>query len=245
MAQLRPEPAGFGNCGECAYLSTGPPLICQECAAQTLQPAAPYYCPVCGQALPSAQSICRNWWCSSTDRAFAFNRAIAMKTGPLDSAITRHKYDSRWGWGIIFARVLLGYLQQNPTVSAADLIIPMPTYNPTATERKGNDHTGWVIECAIDQDDVGYPFHLNPPVIVKTAATRRMVGHNAAERRRISEEIYAVLVVPDPAFVRGKTVVVFDDVFTAGDTLNAVGRRLCEAGADEVIGLTMARAPWR
>lgn len=245
MAQLRPEPAGFGNCGRCAYFQAGPPLICQQCAAQTLQPAAPYYCSVCGQALPSAQSNCRNSWCTSPDRAFAFNRAIAMKTGPLDDAIKAHKYDGRWGWGIIFARVLLGYLQQDPTIRRADLIIPMPMYNPAATERKGNDHAGWVIECAIDQDDIGYPFQLDPPVIVKTAATRKMVGHSAAERRQISEEIYTVLVVPDPSLVRGKTVVVFDDVFTAGDTLNAAGRRLREAGADEVIGLTMARAPWR
>jgi predicted amidophosphoribosyltransferase len=168
-----------------------------------------------------------------------------MKTGPLDRAIKEHKYDGRWGWGIIFARVLLGYLQQNRTVGGADLIIPMPMYGPVRQERKGNDHAGWVIECAIDQDDVGYPFQLDPPVIIKTAATRKMVGHNAAERRLISEEIYAVLVVPDPSLVRGKTVAVFDDVFTAGDTLDAVGRRLLEAGAGRVIGLTMARAPWR
>jgi predicted amidophosphoribosyltransferase len=168
-----------------------------------------------------------------------------MKTGPLDGAIRAHKYDGRWGWGTIFARVLLGYLRQDQTLRRADLIIPMPMHNPANEERKGNDHAGWVIECAIDQDDEGYSFQLDPPVIVKTAATRKMVGHNAAERRQISEEIYAVLVVPDPSLVRGKTVVVFDDVFTAGDTLNAVGRRLHEADAREVIGLTMARAPWR
>jgi predicted amidophosphoribosyltransferase len=120
MARSRPEPAGFGNCGGCAYFQTGPPLICQECAARTLQPAAPYYCSVCGQALPLAESVCRNYWCSSPECAFAFNRAIAMKTGPLDRAIIEHKYEGRWGWGIIFARVLLGYLQQDRTVSRLD-----------------------------------------------------------------------------------------------------------------------------
>lgn len=115
----------------------------------------------------------------------------------------------------------------------------------TSQTRKGIDHVGWVIECAIDQDGLGYPFQLDPPVIVKTAATRKMVGHNAAERRLISEEIYAVSTIPNPLSVRRKTVVVFDDVFTAGDTLHAVGRRLLDAGAGQVIGLTMARAPWR
>jgi predicted amidophosphoribosyltransferase len=112
-----------------------------------------------------------------------------MKTGPLDRAIKEHKYESRWGWGIIFARVLLGYLQQDRTASGADLIIPMPTYGPVGQTRKGADHAGWVIECAIDQDEVGYPFQLDPPVIVKTAAARKMVGHNAVERRLISRGI--------------------------------------------------------
>jgi predicted amidophosphoribosyltransferase len=54
-----------------------------------------------------------------------------------------------------------------------------------------------------------------------------------------------VLVVPDPAIVRGKFIVVFDDVFTDGNTLNTVARRLREAGATTVAGLALARAPWR
>lgn len=245
MVQLRPEPAGFGNCAACTYFQTGPPAICQECAAQTFEHAAPYTCAVCGQELSSATAVCRNWWCSSSERAFEFSRAIAMKTGPLDLAIKAHKYRGKWGWGIIFARVLLGYLQQDQEISGADLIIPMPMYNPTNIARQGHDHAGWVIQSAIDQDDVGYSFQLDPPVIIKTASTDKMVGRNAAERRQISDEIYDVLTVPNPSAVRDKTVAVFDDVFTAGDTLNAVSRRLRDAGARSVVGLTLARARWR
>ena len=235
-----PPVAGFGNCGQCPYMPTGPARLCQWCAAQTLKPAAPYYCTVCGQALDSATSRCGNVLCHATDRAFAFNRAIAMKTGALDNAITRHKYQGKLGWAIIFARVLLGYLDTHPDVGGANLIIPVPAVNPS------DDHAVRVIRSAIEQDERGYPFRIDPPVIVKTAETTKMVATtSAAERRKAARELYDVLVMPDPTIARGKFIVVFDDVFTGGNTLNAVARRLREAGAITVAGLTLARAPWR
>lgn len=144
------------------------------------------------------------------------------------------------GWAIIFARVLLGYLDTHPDAGGANPIIPMPAVNPS------NDHAVRVIQSAIDQDERGYPFRINPPVIVKTAQTTRMAATtNAAERREASNELYDVLIVPAPTVVRGKFIVVFDDVFTGGNTLNVVARRLREAGATTVAGLTLARAPWR
>jgi predicted amidophosphoribosyltransferase len=235
-----PPVAGFGNCGRCPYVATGPARLCQWCAAQTLEPAAPYYCRVCGQALESATSRCGNALCHASNRAFAFNRAIAMKTGALDTAIKLHKYQGRVGWAIIFARVLLGYLDTHPDVSGANLIIPMPAVNPS------NDHAARVIHSAIEQDERGYPFRINPPVIIKTAQTIKMATTtNAAERRQAANELYDVLIVPDPTIVRSKFIVVFDDVFTGGNTLNTVARRLREAGATAVAGLTLARAPWR
>jgi predicted amidophosphoribosyltransferase len=241
-----PPTAGFGSCGKCPYMATGPAAVCSACATETLQPAAPYSCPICGQALDSADARCRNTLCTSPTRAFEYNRAIAMKTGELEAAIWSHKYQGRWGWGMIFARVLLGYLYQHSDLAAADLIIPMPTYNPTNLPRRGNDHAGWVIENAMEENEHGYQFQLEPPVIVKTMETPRMVAtSNAGERRAAASQLYDALVVPDPPAVQGTTVVVYDDVFTSGSTLNAVATRLREARAAQVIGLTLARAPWQ
>jgi predicted amidophosphoribosyltransferase len=64
------------------------------------------------------------------------------------------------------------------------------------------------------------------------------------ERLIVAGDIYNALQVLDPAAVAGAVVVVVDDVFTTGNTLNAVARRLHEAGARAVRGLTLARQPW-
>lgn len=245
MYQL-PEPAGFGNCGACPFFASGPPQVCQQCAAETLQPASPYYCSVCGQRLATAQSTCGNSLCSDPGRQFEFNHAIAMKTGLLDHAIKQYKYEKNPGWGIIFARVLLGHLARDPEISTTDLIIPMPAeaLPPGVTSRRGIDHSGWVVESAAEQDDMGYRFHADPPVIVKTRGTNRMAGARHSKRLAIAGDIYDALQVVDPAAVGGETVVVVDDVFTTGNTLNTVARRLREAGARTVRGITLARQPW-
>jgi hypothetical protein len=47
------------------------------------------------------------------------------------------------GWAIIFARVLLGYLNAHPEVRSADLIIPMPAVNPEAITPPASSSEPW------------------------------------------------------------------------------------------------------
>lgn len=237
MITTGPRPAGFGDCGTCAYRAVGPRRLCQSCAAATLEHAEPE-CPVCGQQLRSPRALCGNYLCRQPAvRHFHRSTSIALKTGPLDASIRRHKYEGKSGWALIFARVLLGQLEQNPP--DADLIIPMP-----ASPSSPYDHAKAVVRAAIDQDDIGFPLRADPPVIIRRSAADRMAGARFADRRRISDEIYASLVLPDPSAVIAKNIAVFDDVFTTGHTLNAVARKLREEGAAQVTGIMLARQPW-
>ncbi|MFC4588265.1 ComF family protein [Sphaerisporangium corydalis] len=84
------------------------------------------------------------------------------------------------------------------------------------------------------------------PLIEKTRATPRMRDTASLVERKVAAQVlYAALNVPDPARVAGRRVMVYDDVFTAGSSLNAVARRLKASGAEKVYGLTLARAQWR
>ena len=48
--------------------------------------------------------------------------------------------------------------------------------------------------------------------------------------------------MPDPAFVRGRTLLLVDDVMTTGSTLSACAKELRNADAHRVWCLTLARA---
>ncbi|MGP3933665.1 hypothetical protein [Nonomuraea sp. KM88] len=241
-----PPPAGFGSCGECPYLQAGHVRICHECASESLQPPNEPNCRICRQALRSGELTCSNRLCSDPQRAFEWTAVVGVKAGTLEQGVLRLKRGA-YGWGMIFARIILGHLYTHPElVDEVDAIIPMPAYLGPHQARKGNDHTGYVIERAILEDDENLPFVLDPPLIEKTRATPRMRDTTSLIERQIAaHELYAALHVPDPARVRGRRVMVYDDVFTAGSSLNAVAMRLKASGAVNVYGLTLARAQWR
>ncbi|MGC7880096.1 ComF family protein, partial [Desulforudis sp. 1190] len=64
-------------------------------------------------------------------------------------------------------------------------------------------------------------------------------GLSRAQRRRNMAGAFAVASGSE-SFVRGRTVVVVDDVFTTGSTMASAARALKRAGAGRVLGLTFA-----
>jgi predicted amidophosphoribosyltransferase len=92
-----------------------------------------------------------------------------------------------------------------------------------------------------------WPFDIEgEPIIVKTTSTPKMQGHSYQERRAISEEeLRDSLQVTRKQSIRNRRVLVYDDVFTDGLTLNEVARALRLAGAVEVCGVTLCRQPYR
>ncbi len=66
---------------------------------------------------------------------------------------------------------------------------------------------------------------------------RRQARLNEKERR---ENVRGTFRVRKPQFVRGRTILVVDDVMTTGATLSACAEELKKAGADRVFCLTIA-----
>jgi predicted amidophosphoribosyltransferase len=74
-----------------------------------------------------------------------------------------------------------------------------------------------------------------------------LAGKSYQQRREIGEtQLRAALRVTDPARTRSKNVLVYDDIFTDGRTLDEVARALQQHGhARTVCGVTLCRQPWR
>ena len=200
---------------------------------------------VCDRPYAPDETTCGNPLCNRSDRWFSWNFAISMRTGQLKAAINRYKYDERWGWALIFGRVVAGFLEeQGGLFREFDVITASPTY--VGPDGRSFDHTRMVLERAAAEVPPGtvWPFDITgQPLIVKTGPTPPMVGNGYQERRRIAEGPLrdALGVTRD---VRGQRALVYDDVFTDGLTLNEAGRALRLAGATEVCGVTLCRQPY-
>jgi predicted amidophosphoribosyltransferase len=201
-------------------------------------------CPVCSQELSVPRGPCSNAVCRWPRRQFGWNAAIAMRDGPLEHAINNYKYDGVRIWALIFGRVLAGFLHDERSIFASFDLIPSPTY--VGPDGRSFDHTAAVLSEAASLDDSGLPFMLDPRVLVKTGPTKQLVGLSWRERRQVCEnDLPKVLRVPDPTRIRGKAILVYDDVFTDGLNLNTVAGKLRAAGAAKVCQVTLARQPWR
>ncbi|MFI5571498.1 ComF family protein [Streptomyces sp. NPDC051740] len=163
-----------------------------------------------------------------------------MFSGDLESAVRRLKYDGAWGWATIFGRLVVGWMERNPDrMAGVDLIAG----NPTWTGRTPIRHVEEILKAAAIEDVAGrWPFPASP-VLVKPTDTERSAG-KSREAKRLAARAHAQAVRIERR-VRDRTVLLFDDLFTTGQQMQAVARLLREAGATEVRGLVLARAPWR
>jgi predicted amidophosphoribosyltransferase len=169
-----------------------------------------------------------------------------MKTpgSPLDQTIRRYKYEGRHGWSYIFARLLLGHLEATTTPQEVDLVVAMPTWTGPPDQRFG--HTEAVLDRgAVEDTRHRWPLDTDQPrAVIATGPHPRSAGGSLIAKQQAAAEFYRVLEVPDPARIAGHRVLVYDDVFTTGHMLNALARKLREAGATDVRAIILARQPW-
>jgi predicted amidophosphoribosyltransferase len=242
VAANAPEPAGFGNCRECAYVGTGTASICFGCASETIEEVALQRCMTCDGHL-TERGRCGNPLCndSPVSRGWDYIYAVAMRSGHLKETIERYKYGNHKGWAGIFGRVLVGYLEEGMRAEDWDLIVPMPTY--VGDGGRSWDHIDLIVEHAsIEGPDL--PFVRG--VMGKTKATPRLVAQAGFRARaEVAEQYFGpALEVVNPAAVAEKSVLVFDDVFTSGLTLREVAHKLKRAGAKDIAGVVLARQPF-
>lgn len=118
----------------------------------------------------------------------------------------------------------------------ADLIVPVPLHRRRLWSRRFNQAA--LLANALSRLS---RVPTDPLLLVRTRATKSQgVMPSARARRRNVRGAFEVAPGKDAA-IRGRRVLLVDDVFTTGATLEACAKALKRAGAAEVLALTLAR----
>lgn len=205
--------------------------LCQACDLSL--PRIPFACPRCALPRSSAQASCGSCLLSSPEwddaacafayrfpvnellRAAKFRRALV----PLDALAHATA-------GAVAPAVLGG------GVPRADILVPVPLHWRRHWQRGFNQALELARPLA---GTLGIP--LTDTVLVRRRATRAQSARDADARRRNLNSAFVAR-----RGVRGRRIILFDDVLTTGATLNAATLALRDAGAAHIRVVTCARA---
>ena len=115
-------------------------------------------------------------------------------------------------------------------VADADLLIPVPLH-PRRLQSRGFNQA-LLLAQAFPEAEVGRE------TLTRVRYTVPQVGLNPKERR---DNVRRAFAVPRPEEVKGKNVLLVDDLYTTGATVRECARVLKRAGARRVEVLTVAR----
>jgi ComF family protein len=221
-------------------LDTGSPTpFCHECMSALKQTLPEPLCAQCGRPIVSAAvaegiSLPQCHLCRYGMYAFDLARSFGAYTTRMSRAILQLKYGNVAPLGGWFARRLAGLVERQPQDFAADAVVPVPLDQGRLRERGYNQAE--LIAKPLARL-LGIPFRSY--LLVRT---RPRPNQLRLTRRERWETVRGAYATHKRAQVDKLRVILVDDVFTTGATLDACSRALKGAGATRVVGLTVARA---
>lgn len=185
-------------------------------------------CEKCGLPV-SHEGLCNR--CRADSPPFRALRAWAAFDFPVRQALHKLKYRRDMGLGDALAVPIACFTESLSW--PIDVVVPVPLGRKRMQERGYNqvDLIARPLSLALGLD-------YRPAALKRKRETVSQVGLSAVERRNNMQNAF----LADALVVRGKTVLVMDDVSTTGSTLSSCSEALLQSGAKDVFALTVARA---
>ncbi|HCC54068.1 MAG TPA: amidophosphoribosyltransferase [Desulfobulbaceae bacterium] len=206
-------------------------LFCPDCLEKLCFIQSPL-CPCCGRVyLVATGGDHHCGTCLTTPRHFTRARALFLYEELLKKVVHRFKYQGKTDCLPSFARFARNLPQLTET-KKIDLIVPVPLHQSRLRER-GFNQALLLARAFFPKDQ-----RIIPNLLIRSRPTAPQTGFSGAARRTNLKNAFAVI---NPHRLTGKKILLVDDVFTTGTTVNECAKVLKKAGAIEVIVLTLAR----
>jgi ComF family protein len=190
---------------------------CWQCAMPIAETGAP--CPFCqGKGVPHYEHILR----------------LGVFDEPLKDLIHNFKYQGRWAAGEFLAERLLEHERIKDLIQSADVLVPVPLHMFRHFRRGYNQATLIARHLA---RRLGKPL-ARPLSRVRHTPTQT----NLRSRQKRFDNLRDAFRLRNSSCVKGKRVLVIDDVMTSGATLQTVARALTPAKPASLNALVLAVA---
>ncbi len=220
-------------------------FFCDKCMNEAgLVPFEPPFCIRCGTRLKTRGIT--NHLCEECDKKEAVVvgrvRACGMYQGILRESIHLLKYNGKIQLSRPLGIILFSAFRKYFSRDHIDLIIPVPLHRAKLTKRGFNQSflivkdfkKFWKIAEGVTPE-----WRIDYNVLARTKNTKSQTGYDKKKRK---DNIKNAFKVTHPNKVKGRHVLLIDDVYTTGATAGAAASVLLNASALSVDVLVIARA---
>ena len=212
--------------------------ICENCF-KTIELIEHPYCIKCGKPLlltdffkQNGKILCLD--CKRKKYSFEFCRSIGIYDKVLKKCIHLFKYYGEKKLAKPLGKLMVDYLlRNNEFKKKVDLIIPVPLHKDNLRKR-GFNQSGLLSKIIGDY----FSIPVGESVLIKKKTTLFQVNLSKKEREK---NILKAFSVERPEEINGKNILILDDVFTTGTTVEECAKELIKSRANNIFVLTLAR----
>lgn len=181
----------------------------------------------CGRQVDKEAEYCRD--CGKRERNFSQGKGIFPYDEMWKFSIEKYKYYGCREYGIFYAEAIFLFGKKDIIRWKPDRIIPVPLHRKKKRKRGFNQsayiagHLSFLTGIPCDEK-----------MIEKCRNTKSQKKLNAQERRRNLKDAFVLR-----KNVKGLTLLVIDDVYTTGSTMDEISACLMAGGAKNVYFLTL------
>ncbi len=150
--------------------------------------------------------------------------------GHLKDAVKAYKFSGQRLFGNLFGKMIYEKLKEIPYIWDFDAVAPVPLHELRLLER-GYNQSEIIAEEISKLSGVGM---INDGLFRIRETKRQSTLKGLARRENVKGAFYAY-----PDIISGKSIILVDDICTMGETLRASADALNEAGAKEIIAITL------
>ena len=203
-------------------------LICRNCAQKT-EPLEEPLCKKCGKSLPKEEEeYCPD--CSHRKHLYTRGRAALEYDSRMRASISRFKYQNRREYADFYAQILLDTCREAVQGWQPDALVPIPLHK--SRRRKRGFNQAELVAKRIGRE-LDIPVLCDWLIRVKKTAPQKELSD--LERRQNLKNAFQL----KKNDVRLKKVLLVDDIYTTGSTIDAAASVLLAHGVEKVYFLSI------
>ena len=217
------------RCAVCdEIVKIGKNKVCHQCKDKFVLVSEPW-CLKCGKELNSSEKeYCMD--CRRGNHLFTRGRAVFTYNSVAES-IYRFKYQGRQEYAEYYGECATGMLNSDIQLKEADAIIPVPLHYKRLRKRGYN-------QAALFAEALGKAWNIpvKHNLVVRCKNTKPLKQFNPVQRQNNLKKAFKL----KQNDVKLNTIIIVDDIYTTGSTIDSVARVFLHAGVKKVFFVALA-----